>query len=291
MRSTAALSSATAAVLGAHMLQNAAASKIDYACHFPDDSTVPISCIVSAVKKHGVFHLGKSELVPVLYSQHTAKIGEDGTKEYISDTCTVNAYMNDGQSYLEGAERCYFPWLTGGGYMNYTSRPHGYSTSRPADGGEAYEQRHFQKLEMLPLDDVPFRRVGQPGDTVAVFTNDKPTEWNAYIKMGPKNLITGKRSLYTTFYKTVMEDDDDDDDDDDDLHWVKKEVSSRSTMGAKIEVHESTSGWGQAFFFKLGTSIRPGIYAMFLAFNANVYILFDKQATTGHTTASIPSPE
>ncbi|KAF4688853.1 hypothetical protein FOZ60_002370 [Perkinsus olseni] len=259
MRSTAAPSSATAtAVVGALMLQSAAATKVDYACHFPDDSTVPISCIVSAVKKHGVFHLGKSELVPVLYSQHTVKTwGKTGRKRE--------------------------------GYMNYTSGPHGYSTSRPVDGGEAYEQRHFQKLEMLSLGDVPFRRVGERNDTVAVFTNDKGTEWNAYIKTGPKNLITGKRSLYTTFYKTVMEDDDDDDDDY--FHWVKKEVSSRSTMGAKIEVHESTSGWGQAFLFKLGTSIRPGIYAMFLAFNANVYILFDKQATTGQTTASIPSPE
>ncbi|KAF4749884.1 hypothetical protein FOZ62_015974, partial [Perkinsus olseni] len=154
MRSTAAPSSATAtAVVGALMLQSAAATKVDYACHFPDDSTVPISCIVSAVKKHGVFHLGKSELVPVLYSQHTVKLGQDGTEEYVSDTCTVNAYMNDGQSYMKGAERCYFPWLTGEGYMNYTSGPHGYSTSRPVDGGEAYEQRHFQKLEMLSLGD------------------------------------------------------------------------------------------------------------------------------------------
>ncbi|KAF4670989.1 hypothetical protein FOZ61_006807 [Perkinsus olseni] len=119
MRSTAAPSSATAAVLGALMLQSAAATNsVDYACHIrADNSTVPtISCCIAS-KSRGLFDLGEPKWLPRIYSEHAVETDEDGVERYVSSSCIVHPDLKDGKPYMGADNTCGIDWLRDAEHM------------------------------------------------------------------------------------------------------------------------------------------------------------------------------
>ncbi|KAF4712735.1 hypothetical protein FOZ63_007563 [Perkinsus olseni] len=285
MRSTAALSSATAAVLGALMFQNAAASKLDYACHIPDNSTVPISCIVS--KSRGLFDLGEPKWLPSIYSEHTVETDEDGLERYVSSSCIVHPGLKDGKPYMGADNTCGIDWLRDAGGVEYISGPNGYLVDMPLEGGETYKQQHFRKLEMEPISRVPLNRVGRKHDLVGRFANDEPAQWRAEFYLESSSSSSSppssasdvvKRRVFPIFEVT-----------DPRRHsrgrTLEPEHMLSSFSDRKMAVGESIPErfwdlWGkppgEAFFFKFGSSAWPGEYALFLKFNEEAFILFNE---------------
>ncbi|KAF4711766.1 hypothetical protein FOZ62_015585, partial [Perkinsus olseni] len=260
---------------------------IDYACHIPDNSTVPISCIVS--KSRGLFDLGEPKWLPSIYSEHTVKTGEDGMERYVSSSCIVHPDLKDGKPYMRADNTCGIDWLREAGGVDYNRGPNGYLVDMPLEGGEAYEQQHFQKLKMERISRVPLNRVGRKYDLAGCFANDEPVEWRAKFWLDSKSSNDDsdlvKRRVLSTFEMI-----------DPRRRWrVPEAPLSSFSRDRKIAVGESipetiSDLWkeppGEAFFFKFGSSGWPGEYAVFLKFNEKAFMLFNETDRVRRSTSA-----
>ncbi|KAF4653267.1 hypothetical protein FOL46_009279 [Perkinsus olseni] len=230
--------------IGALLLLTVGATKDDYACHFPDDPQQPISCLVSAVKESIVFDRSNYQ-GPYYYSEHTMTTDEDGIKRYSSVTCKVARVRREKRKFFESVGSCDMEWLRDAGLVAYTAGSNGYMVDMPRGGGVAI--RHFKKLTVKEMRELRLPRRGNRGDLVATYVNDEPERLKAHVLLGPRFLFSQKRKVCVKFYRVESLGNDD----------------------------ESGNDDGKAFFFKHGSTHRPGEYAVFVTIFDKVYLLFD----------------
>ncbi|KAF4648274.1 hypothetical protein FOL46_003127, partial [Perkinsus olseni] len=173
-------------------------------------------------------------------------------------TCKVTLVRREKRKFLKTLDSCGIEWLRGASLIAYTAGPNGYMVDVPR--GDVVDRQHFKKLTMKNICDLRIPRYSNAGDVVAAFVNDKPERWEVHVSLWSRVLLSKKRKAYVKFYMVKQG------------HLWSLPNALRSPH---YEVMFDGYNNGEAFFFKHGSTHRPGIYATFLIMFDKVYLLFD----------------
>ncbi|KAF4701036.1 hypothetical protein FOZ62_014950 [Perkinsus olseni] len=271
MRST--LSRCSGLLVGA-LLLTVGASKDDYTCHFPDDPTEPISCLVSAVPDEFTpSNISASRFYsPYLYSEHTVITDEYGIQRYKSICCAVTLVGRPNNFFFASwTGPCDIEWLEDDYPVAFTVESSGVSTEMRGPNG--WTTMNFKRIDVKEVSDLPFPRNGKRGDVVARYVNDEPVEWEARVILGSNTKwFYTKRNLHVDFCRV-----------DGAQLWivpigVQDLDGFTTTVGPNREILIGGSEKGKAFFFEHGSNTRPGKYAVFVTISDKAYILFNGTA-------------